>query len=455
MKGKSLVVLAGAVLVLGAFIWFIERHQPTTDEARTQEARIFGDLEEDAVVALDITNAHGDFSLHRNDEGWRLTGPIEADADSHAVDSALRALIQLKRDRTLGPDQVEPGAYGLDHPEATVTLTLSGGVTHILNIGNTTALGSNRAVSTDRKTVILTGGSFFASVNKALDDWRSREVVDVNLSQLATITIRTGNGTIEAASLDGAWHLRSPVNDRADQNHLLNLISGLNGLRIEDFADSSTDTATMGLIKPETTVLLVPADGSPGLSLEFGSTRERGGETQVACKRNHADVFWVNDRAAIALGKAAVRWRDPMVLAFDTWNVTALGLSEGSTSTQLRREDGLWGLEDGADARGGEVQERLDALAELKVIDFDLMSLGTPELGRVVLGLGGDDTAITVTFSEPLADGGNVMVTVSGRDTVMSVTPDDVQSIVGDLQDLRLEEPEPRGTGDSDRSSED
>ena len=37
----------------------------------------------------------------------------------------------------------------------------------------------------------------------------------------------------------------------------------------------------------------------------------------------------------------------------------------------------------------------------------------------------------------------------------MSVTPDDVQSIVGDLQDLRLEEPEPRGTGDSDRSSED
>ena len=83
------------------------------------------------------------------------------------------------------------------------------------------------------------------------------------------------------------------------------------------------------------------------------------------------------------------------------------------------------------------------------------MNLGTPELGRVVLGLGGDDTAITVTFSEPLADGGNVMVTVSGRDTVMSVTPDDVQSIVGDLQDLRLEEPEPRGTGDSDRSSED
>jgi len=437
VKGKSLVLLAGAVVVLGAFIWFFERHQPASDEARIEEGRVFGGLEEDAVIGVDITNRHGVFSLRRSQRGWRLTEPIEAEADQGAVDAALRALVQLKRDRTLGPDEVESSAYGLDHPEATVILTLSSGRTQTLTIGNSTALDSKRAVTTDMKTVILTSGTFFASVDKGLDDWRSREVVDVTLNQLAAITVRTGNGTIEAVHLGDTWLLRSPVNDRADVDHLQNLISGLNGLRVEAFTEESTDIAAMGLVGPETTVLLVPADGAPGLALEFGMTREFGASTQVACRRSGTDIFWVNNRAVNALGKAAIRWRDPKVLAFDTWDVTALSLSEGSTSIDISREDGLWRFGDGTEAVSAEVMARLSALAGLKAVDFDLMDLGTPEMGRVALSLDGDDTAIIVSFFEPLADGGNILVTVSGRDTVMSVAPDGIQSIVGDHQALR------------------
>jgi hypothetical protein len=297
-------------------------------------------------------------------------------------------------------------------------------------------------VTTDSETVILTGGAFFAAVDKALDDWRSRKVVDVTLNQLAAITVRTGNGTIEAVHLGDTWLLRSPVNDRADVDHLQNLISGLNGLRVKVFAEENTDIAAMGLVEPETSVLLVPADGSPGLGLEFGVTREFGGSTQVACRRSGSGLFWVNDRAVNALGKAAIRWRDPKVLVFKAWDVAALSLSEGSTSIDISREGGLWRFGDGTEALSTEVMARLGALAGLKVVDFDLMNLGTPELGRVALSLDGGETAITVIFSEPLADGGNVLVTVSGRDTVMSVAPDGIQSIIGDLQALRPEEPQ-------------
>ncbi len=442
MKGKSLLILAGAVLILGAFIWLFERNQLTTDEARAHEARIFAGLEEGAVVTLDITNAHGTFTFHRLDGTWRLTQPIESDADDSAVSTVLRALIQLDRDRTLGADEVDPKAYGLDHPSATITLGLSGGRTHTLKIGDPTPLGSKRAVSTSSEGVILTSGSFFAGVDKDLDDWRSREVADVSLGQLAAITVRTGNGTIEAMNLGETWHLRSPVNDRADRFHLQNLISGLNGLRVEEFVDSGADPTAMGLIKPKTTVLLVATDGSPGLTLEFGSTREHGGATQVACRRNDTDVFWVNDRAVNALGKAPVLWRDKTVLAFDAWDVTSLGLSEGSSSVQLRTENGLWRLDDGTEALGDEVQKRLGALTGLKAVDFDLMNIGTPEMGRAVIGLKSDETPLTVIFFEPFEDGGNVLVTVSGRDTVMTVAPDDPQSIVGDLQALRPVEPQ-------------
>ncbi len=442
MKGKSLLILAGAVLILGAFIWFFERNQLTTEEARIQENRIFDGLKEGAIVTLDITNSHGVFSFHRRAEEWRMVAPVETEADQPAVDAVLRALIELNRDRTLGADEVDPKAYGLDHPEATVTLGLTGGRSHTLNIGNTTALGSNRAVSTSSERVILTSGSFFAGIDKALDDWRSREVTDVTLGRLAAITVRTGNGTIEAMNLEDIWLLRSPVEDRADRFHLQNLISGLNGLRVEEFVDSGVDLGTMGLINPKTTVLLVPTDGSPGLTLDFGMAREHGGTTQVACRRNGTDIFWVNDRAVNALGKAPVLWRDRTVLALDTWDVMGLSLNEGSATAQLRKENGLWRLGDGTEAFGEEVQKRLSALAGLKAVDFDLMLIGTPELGRAVLALESNATPLTVTFFESFEDGGNVLVTVSGRDTVMSVAPDDAYSIVGNLQALRPVKPQ-------------
>ncbi|MEN8163879.1 MAG: hypothetical protein ABFS37_07105, partial [Acidobacteriota bacterium] len=199
---------------------------------------------------------------------------------------------------------------------------------------------------------------------------------------------------------------------------------------------------TMGLIKCKTTVLLVHTDGSPGLILEFGSARDLDGATQVACRRNGTDVFWVNERAVNALGKAPVLWRDETVLAFNTWDVTALGLNHGSNTAQLKNVSGLWHLDDGTEAASEEVQKRLAALTGLNAVDFDLMPIGTPEMGRAVIGLKGGETPLTVTFFEPLENGGNVLVTASDRNTVMSVAPDDVHLIVGDLEALRPVEPQ-------------
>jgi hypothetical protein len=440
MKAKTLLILAGAVLMLGAFIWFFERHEPTSDEARTRETQVFGGLDQQDIQTLDITNSHGVFTIERAGEGWRLTQPIEADADQTAVDTAIRGLLGLKIDRALPSADVSPEAYGLDTPEATVTLTSQNGEKYTLAVGNPTPLGAKRSVSLDPKSILLTGGSFFPAIDKGLDDWRSRRVADIRLDQLAALSIQTENGTIKANTLGDQWQLHSPVNDRADREHLQNVISGLNALRIEEFVDDGGDEAAMGLVRPSTSVLLVRADGLPGLSLEFGATREQGGATQIACRRNTADVFWVNDRAETPLGMAPIRWRDPKVLAFDTWDVAALALSDSTTSVKLNKEGGLWQFEDGGEVRGDEVLKRLGVLSDLKAINFDLVNLGTDEMGRAVITLNGGTSPITCTFFKPFEAGGNVLVSVSDRATFMSVAPDDAQSIIGNLEALRSDE---------------
>jgi hypothetical protein len=441
MKAKTLLILAGVVLVLGAFIWFFERHEPTSDEARSRESQVFAGLNEKDVLTLDITNSQGVFTIRREGEGWRLTQPIEADADQMTVDSALRALLGLKTDRALPSAEVSLETYGLDTPEAIVTLTSQNGKKHTLTIGDSTPLDAKRAVSTDPKSIILTGGSFFAAIDKKLDDWRSRRVADVRLDQLATLKVRTDNGTIQANALGNQWQLHSPVNDRADREHLQNVISGLNALRIEEFVDDGGDETAMGLVTPATSILLVRADGSPGLSLEFGATREKDGVTQIACRRNTTDVFWVNDRVATPLGMAPIRWRDPKVLAFDTWEVTALALSDTTESVVMKKDAGLWQRDDGGGIQGDEVLKRLGALSDLKVVDFDLVNLGSPEMGRAVLTLNETDSPVTCTFFEPFETGGNVLISVTNRKTLMSIAPDEAEAIIGNLEALRPDEP--------------
>lgn len=442
MKGKSLAILAGAVVILGAFIWFVERHQLTTEEATVFQARLFGSLEEETVVHLEISNVHGHFNFRRQASGWRLTAPIEMDADQAAVDAALRSLVQLDCDRTLDSGEIKPETYGLDHPSATITLGTSNGQTYRLQVGDPTPLDSRRAVALDSKSILLTSGKFFSAVNNDLDSWRSKEVVNVSLDQLAAITLRTGSGTVEAINLGDAWHLRSPVNDRADRVHLQHLMTGLTGLKVESFGDSDADLSAMGLLDPRTSVLLISADGSSGVTLDFGATRQLDGATQVACRRNDTDVFWVTDRAANALGKAPVLWRDPTVLAVNSWEVASLDLTEGSNTTQLRKESGLWRFLDGTEANGENVQERLGALVELKAVNFDLMNIGTPELGRAVIGLEGGGEPLTAVFFDPLETGGDILVTASDRDTVMSVAPADVDLIFGDVQALNIVDPQ-------------
>ena len=103
MSNRSFIVLAAAVLVLGAFIWFFERHEPTTDEAEQQENKVFSNLTADDIQGLEVRNAHGLFDFTRDTRGgWRLTAPLEGAADAFAVDGVISSVIDLEVDRTLG-----------------------------------------------------------------------------------------------------------------------------------------------------------------------------------------------------------------------------------------------------------------------------------------------------------------------------------------------------------------
>ncbi|HHQ49450.1 MAG TPA: DUF4340 domain-containing protein [Acidobacteria bacterium] len=460
MKSSRLLILAVLVIALGAWIYFVERKMPTTEEARQQADKVLPKLDRDQVTGLKITNPHGTFQLEKKDGSWRLVKPIEGPADQGAVGALLGQLVNLKAERTFGKGEVDPKAYGLDKPPMRVVLTTKDGTRFTLDVGEKTALGSNRAVTRGDGKILLCAGWFANDLGKDLDAWRSHSVADVSPSKVASLDIRAGSDHIKVVRDGRVWRLLDPIKDLADRRQVEDLITDINGMRIKEFLDAKADLAKLGLDHPERTVTIVRTDGAKPVELEFGTTREVKGAKQVACRRNGKDLFWVDDKGQIRLGKAPVLWRSPVLYPFDSWDVDRMEIAAGGTTIKLDRTGGTWKLADGSEANGGEVLSRLSKLSQMKATDFDLVDTKTPEIGRITLVLSPDDTAgkdkakaegptITFVFRRPFAKKGDkAEVTVSARDTVMGVPLDEAEALFRNLDALRKPKatPTPKAT---------
>lgn len=444
MKGKNLAILAAVVIALLAYILLFERHQPTSDEARRDADKVLQGLEEDDVTGLLVVGPKGRVRLEKLGDDWRLREPIDYPADSSTVGSTLSSLADLSADRRLATGEADPAEYGLDAPAAEVTLTLEDGSDISFAVGDEMPLGSKRPILVDAGgEIAIVPGWFMSDLERGVDDWRSREVTNLRVDQVASIDIEAGEDRISAVRVGDDWRLLSPMEDIADRDHLEALVSDLGALRIEEFLDGQVDRAALGLDAPEYSVMVVRTDGEGPLRLDLGTTREGSGGTEVACRRGDADYFWAADRVRTRLSKAPVLWRSKKLAAFDTWEVEAMRLITPAASADLEKADFKWRFAgDGGEADQARVTDRLTALSRLEATDYDLMAPMTAEMGRAELILKADEDdgepeEITFTFFAPLGEGGRAMVRVSGRETLMGVDAATVGPIFADFGDLR------------------
>jgi hypothetical protein len=444
MKSRNLIILAAIVVLMGAYILLFERHQPTSDEARRDADKVFQGLDQDDVTGLLVVGTKGRVRLEKLGDDWRLREPIDYPADASIVSSTLGSLTNLSSDRRLPAADVDLAEYGLDEPAAEVTLTLKDGPDITFTVGDEMPLGSKRPLMVDAGGEIeIVPGWFVDDLERDVDDWRSREVTNLRVDQVASIDIQAGDDTIRAVRVGREWQLLSPVKDLADRDHLEGLVSDLGALRIEEFLDSDVDPAALGLDAPEYSVTVVRTDGEDPLRLDLGTTRQGTGGVEVACRRGDSDYFWAQDRVRTRLSKAPVLWRSKKIMPFDTWNVERLNLASPAASTELEKVDGQWRFAgDDGEADQARVTDRLTALSKLEATDYDLMAPMTAETGHAEVVLradedGGEQERITFTFFAPLSEGGRAMVRVSGRESLMGVDPAAAASIVANLEDLR------------------
>ncbi len=446
MKTGRLLILAVIVVALGAYIFLFERHQPTTAEAQKQAGKVLPNLKRADITRLDIRNSHGTFVLVKDGDTWKLTKPIAYPADGTAVSSAITGLVDLTIERTVPVGEVTPKTYKLDAPPVTVTIHTKGGGTRVVKVGSKAALGSDRAVSVGDGRILMCSGFFVDDIDKGLDAWRSHRVATVYPDQVASLELTEGRETVHAVRDGKRWKLLEPLEDLADGDHIDNLISDINALKVLKFIDTpKPDLHALGLDRPRYKLVLVRKKGTAPIELEFGVKEKKNGTTRVACRRNGTDLFWVNDTAETPLGLAPVLWRCRKVYPFESWNVNRLTLCSGGKTVTVERVNGVWKLKGGVAADGSEVLSRLGKLSELRAVSYDLIAKGPKRMGQAIVELApvsgptkvAKPEKVTFTFFAPLRPGGRALAEVSGRKTIMSVEAKSVREIFANLDSLK------------------
>ncbi len=229
----------------------------------------------DEVTGVVVVGPEGSVRLEKVGDDWQLREPIAYPADSATVSSTLSSLAGLDADRRLAAEEVDAAEYGLDIPQAEVTLTLGDGSEVSFAVGDEMPLGSKRPIRImGGDEIAIVPGWFMDDLDREVDDWRSRDVTDVRCDQVASIDIEAGADSIRAVRVGDDWLLLSPMEDMADRDHLEALVTDLGSLHIEEFLDGEVDTGALGLDAPEYSLMVVRTDGGEPLRLELGATRE-------------------------------------------------------------------------------------------------------------------------------------------------------------------------------------
>ena len=179
---RSTLVLLLAVAGLTFFFW-LTRNGKGTDEAEKAKGKLF-DFQSEAVTTLKVRGADGAFSLERKggkDGEWRLTEPVQAEAEREAVLAILGELEFLQPRRTITADQIPDGdkslaEWGLAPGNARIDFT-GDGFSGTLVVGRKAAIDGLYYARTNGKDAYLIAATSRDTLFKKLDDVRSRAVI--------------------------------------------------------------------------------------------------------------------------------------------------------------------------------------------------------------------------------------------------------------------------------------
>ena len=341
MNPKTTAILAVVAVVLGAGVYWIEIGGEADRKAEAQASlRLFPGVEAGAIDAIAFRTEDGQsVRFERGAEalpGWRLTSLGNAAADEGALEGLATALAELSaqgRVQSAG----ELAAFGLDPPARSIRFE-TGEAQYALKVGGTTPVGGYRYVVAARMDSAEEAQASVAFVDsfrlngfrRSLLDLRDRNLVRTSLSDLDSFELRWPASALRFARTEGGWRLAEPVSESADEEVVLDLLTGLAYWQANGFVADGDAAARRALATPAFELRFDdPASGQPA-AIRVGGAYGEG----LIFEGPEGDLATVASERLEEVPRTLSAYRDRTLARFDPTEAVRIEMGFGDEGTQ-------------------------------------------------------------------------------------------------------------------------
>lgn len=433
MKKRTVAGLAITVAVLGAFVFFYERRQPSPED-RAAARRKLVEVEPEAVLAIVVERPEAPtVRLERQTPPaggarWRLIEPLAHRADALLVDGLLRALTELERKRTISD---APAAdVGLDKPRFRWTWrTAEGSETLLVGAAVPGSAEVLVGLASQPGSFAVTTASFVTELERDPAAWRDRRLFPGERSAIAQLRVSPSDGgsPVVLARRGEGFQVLEPFQDQAERDLVEGLLGELTAASASSFATPEEPFSPRGAVD------VTFSDGTPPYRLELGAATGPGEGAPVRVRASSGtdiDVANLITRLPTTLALPAERWRSRAWTSLASYDIQAVEVRDAGGSLRLERAGVDW-------TRGAEkvsYTEVSDFLAAITAAGASQLETGSDESGG---------TSLTILLEGPkevretLVLAGERATSSARPGVVLRLTTEDAEEIRRTLERLR------------------
>ena len=347
MSWKTLTVLAVLAAGLGGFLavdsyWLTPKREKTAGV----KGRLWT-IEPKDVLGLTIKRKDDTVKLKRAGDGWEMLEPVKTRANSGAVNEMVTGLATVRVDREIDANPSKPSDFGLEPPEAFVTLEVKGQAAPLtLAVGGKNPTGVwVYAREGSKPAVVAIGDSVSRDVTRPVAEFRDRTLFAFDRRNVSAVDLDLDGSkmTIEAED-GGKWRIAKPGPYRADAEMITEMLDKLASVTVKEFLGPQKSPAAYGLDKPSRVTLWLGKDKdrtSKTLLLGKVDAEKKGVYVQ---RQGEQEVLLAATETWDKLPKTVAAARDKVVFAYAYDKVNRVEFESAAGTVKLERDGINWNI---------------------------------------------------------------------------------------------------------------
>ena len=344
MRWQTTAALAVILAVLGAFYYVYEvRLGPEREKAETRKGRVFS-AEIADVTAVEVKRGSEVLTFQREGDGWRMLAPVATRADRGAVEELITSVVTAKADREIASSPASLAEFGLDAPQAVVTVTLKDGKQIGLQLGSKNPTGVwvyGRELGTS--AVLALPDGVVRDATRPVADYRDKTVLAFDRGSVTGLEITTPEESLGLESSGSAWTLTRPAPRPADADAVGDLLEKLGAARVKEFvAERPASLQAYGLDRPTRLDVHTGKDKDRATKTVFLGRTDPAKQGVYAMRPGESSVLLVPEDLDKALPRNVAVLRDKTVVPFDRDKIAKIEIEGPKGPVTLVRENDKW-----------------------------------------------------------------------------------------------------------------